>query len=488
MLRPLFIALFLFGVLGQNLLAQKYVDKQFDIETEYDIEYGVSTDFAGNERTLKVNLIQPIGDTIPDCGRPLLLLIHGGAFLAGSKDDAGIQRLGEDFARRGYAVATLNYRLGQFQTNQSIHCNASNLGLQWDCLNMTDSSEWYRAWYRGVQDAKGAIRYLITETQYPIDQSNVFTIGESAGGFIALGLGYLDEPNEVLPGLASALPDVLPPNAIYESPCIQHPDFMLDTSIASMDLSRPDLGSIDGSLNPLQPFSYRIQAVGNLYGAVFNDIFGSTKPHLPALFTYHQPADLIVPIGHQRLFAGYNYCATQFPFNCANIINRPFAYGSNGIVDLIENRKSNGLPAPEYEKYISSNNANCAQQVLDPNLTGHAIHNYEDVTRRMAVFFAGQYEDCFVVSNQGNFSNPKSISISPNPVSLTESVKIHLPFQKGDQLEVYDLNGRKIYSESILQSSNSTFLGAAIFKNTGMYILRIQHKSESFFAKIVVSN
>ncbi|MEZ4983185.1 MAG: alpha/beta hydrolase [Saprospiraceae bacterium] len=300
-----------------------YVDKQFDVETEYDIEYGVSTDFAGNERTLKVNLIQPIGDSVPECGRPLLLLIHGGAFLAGSKDDAGIQRLGEDFAKRGYAVATLNYRLGQFQTNQTIHCNASNLGLQWDCLNMTDSSEWYRAWYRGVQDAKGAIRYLLSQAQYNLDNSNVFTIGESAGGFVALGLGYLDEANEVLPGLTSAMPDVLPPNPIYESPCIQHPDFMLDTSIASMDLSRPDLGGIDGELNPAQPGNYLIRAVGNLYGAVFNDIFGSSQPLIPGLFTYHQPADLIVPIGHQRLFAGYNYCATQFPFNCANIINRP---------------------------------------------------------------------------------------------------------------------------------------------------------------------
>lgn len=41
-----------------------------------------------------------------------------------------------------------------------------------------------------------------------------------------------------------ALPDAIAPNAIYENQCIQTPS--IDTSIASMQLQRPDLGNVEG--------------------------------------------------------------------------------------------------------------------------------------------------------------------------------------------------------------------------------------------------
>src|SRR5690606_22122272 len=102
------------------------------------------------------------------------------------------------FAERGYVTASITYRLGMFQTEKEINCNISGInGLQWNCLNMTDSVEWVRAWYRAVQDAKGALRFLINQhDNLQIDRRNVFVVGESAGALTALGVVYLDDEDE----------------------------------------------------------------------------------------------------------------------------------------------------------------------------------------------------------------------------------------------------------------------------------------------------
>lgn len=54
----------------------------------------------------------PSNDTFPKYGRPLMIIIHGGAFIAGSKDDFIQQRMLKEFAKRGYVTASINYRLG----------------------------------------------------------------------------------------------------------------------------------------------------------------------------------------------------------------------------------------------------------------------------------------------------------------------------------------------------------------------------------------
>ena len=76
------------------------------------------------------------------------------------------------------------------QTEEYITCAVQD----WGCLNMADSAEWYRGNYRGMQDCRGAIRYMISnKDQFNIDPNNVFLIGESAGGFITMASAYLDD-------------------------------------------------------------------------------------------------------------------------------------------------------------------------------------------------------------------------------------------------------------------------------------------------------
>jgi len=395
--------------------SQKWVEKTYSIQTTPDVAYGTATDFAGNLRTLRMDIAVPTGDVPPICGRPLLVVVHGGAFLGGDKSEGTIQNLMKDFAQRGYTTAAVNYRLGMFQTHLAVHCNVTQLfNTPWDCMNMADTAEWYRGAYRAMQDVRGAIRYLVNNrSTYQIDPNNVFLVGESAGGFTVLNAAYLDSPSEKH-AATQALPDVLPPNKIYEQPCVQQ--FKWDTNIISMKLQRPDLGPIEGTTNPFLTAPYTLRGVGSLYGATLGDLFSeNTHPEPPALYMFHQPNDLIVPFKKHRVLEPFAYCLTQFPANCSNIINRPFVCGSQAIATQLEALKSQGKKVPKYLFEATNNGAGCVEQFTDPNKVGHALDNYALRTGSMASFFAPLVAPCGVSSADEAAEFLPGLTISPNP-------------------------------------------------------------------------
>ncbi len=468
------------------LHAQKWVDTLYASQTLADVSYGFATDFAGNLRELKMDISQPIGDSPPECGRPLMILIHGGAFIAGDKNDGSVRRMRIDFAKRGYTTASLSYRLGQFQTPLAINCNVTALGVEWNCLNMSDTSEWYRAYYRAIQDVHGAIRFLVNHADdYEIDPQHIFVVGESAGGFIAMGAAYIDDPSEVLTNLTGSFADIQPPNSIYEMRCVQ--GYGLDTSIASMDLRRPDLGAYAGSLHQPAATSYRIRGVGNFYGAVFNNIFASPSPEIPALYLFHQPNDLIVPYGRGKVFAGFNQCATQWPFSCQNIINRPVILGSNAIKILVDDMLANQIPAPELLFDPSSNMANCAQQIASPGLSGHAIDNYWLRTGNMAAFFAGKIDSCQAMGLSDGFPQEALFTLSPNPLPIGSSLRIRGGFEKNDRILFLDMQGAKLFEKTISGRPTEVELDlSGLSLAGGLYFLHIQHGLKLEVKKIVM--
>lgn len=477
-------------ILPEFLFSQKWIDTLYTIETIKDIEYGKLEDFAGNERSLMFDLSVPIDDTLSNCGRPLVLFVHGGAWLVGSKDDPSPSKFREDFAKRGYTAASLSYRLGQFHTEKNIHCNISAFGLDWDCLNMTDTSEWYRAYYRGVQDINGCIRYLVNNYQeFNIDPQNIFLIGESAGGFLVMGAGFIDDDSEVLADLVSELPDAPSPNTIYEVSCIQNPVYDLDTSIASMDLARPDMGLYSGILNlPLQT-EFRIRGIANFFGGSFNNIFKSHGSEPPALYLFHQPNDLIVPFGYNKILQGLSVCASGFPFNCQAIINRPFCYGSKGIIDLIDEFALQGELVPEYLFDNSGNNANCALQILDPTLGGHRIDNYWLRTNNLASFFATKMAECQATSTyQGHFTE-SDFTIFPNPFRIGTTFTIEGTFNGDEQITIFNLNGEIMLSKRNLRIGRNIDLPLNIKALVpGIYYICIQSSINKNIQKVVVLN
>lgn len=125
------------------------------VKAFYDLEY-VSN---GHPR-------QKLDLYLPEKGEnlPLVIWIHGGAWLEGSKENCPALFLVSD----GYAVASINYRLSQHSTYPAQ-----------------------------IQDCKAAVRWLRANApKYGIDPNRFGVWGASAGGHLSALLGVCGETKE----------------------------------------------------------------------------------------------------------------------------------------------------------------------------------------------------------------------------------------------------------------------------------------------------
>ena len=143
-----------------------------------NVIYGQNNAFSGAANQLKLDFYEPTGDT--ELARPLIIWVHGGSFIVGSKTDNDVKTWSESFAKKGYVCASIDYRLGF---------------LPFDSANAV------KAVVRAVQDLKGAIRYFYKDCQtanlYKVDTNHIFIGGSSAGAITALHVAYLDNPCEI---------------------------------------------------------------------------------------------------------------------------------------------------------------------------------------------------------------------------------------------------------------------------------------------------
>ncbi len=300
--------------------AQSPFEPLFPPTTLQDLDYGRAPDYNGREVVLKLDLHLP-----PRNRRhryPLLVAVHGGGFIGGNRKD--MNWIVEYFVGRGYAVASVSYRLGYINLAGFLNCN---LVSNFPCTFAADTAEWYRAWYRGVQDVKGAIRYLVNRADmYSIDPHRVFLLGESAGGFIVHGVAFLDTEAEK-PAHTGELPPLPLPSSQTQGAC---PHYAGQT-FEGNTIARPDLGDIEGDIEwPSR--SYTIRGVANIYGGMFFDLFEHTPAgkHPPVIYQFHRACDLLVPIDCDKVFYGLNWCLANC-LNCAHIAHRPQVCGSRGI-------------------------------------------------------------------------------------------------------------------------------------------------------------
>lgn len=123
---------------------------------------------------LHFDLYQPKNDTTND--RPLVIVVHGGAFVSGSKNDLNQPIIGycDSLAARGYVVASIDYRVGLILKNQKNQL-------------IIDSLDFKRAIQWGVQDLQRAERHFkINAQKYKINPNRIFVIGNSSGAILAL--------------------------------------------------------------------------------------------------------------------------------------------------------------------------------------------------------------------------------------------------------------------------------------------------------------
>lgn len=121
----------------------------------------------GKQRRLELDMdiYLPENDST-DAERPLLLMLHGGSFFFGNKEEKGQSAWCRHFASLGYVAASINYRLGFNVKKKDIE----------------------RAEEYAVEDAEAAIRYLLSREDLRINPDRVFAAGTSAGASTVLEL------------------------------------------------------------------------------------------------------------------------------------------------------------------------------------------------------------------------------------------------------------------------------------------------------------
>ena len=180
----------------------RYLDEVFsDVTVTSDIQYGtnitVITALQGlppAPQPLVLDLYEPTGDSETD--RPLLMMFHTGNFLPpylnggaqGTKTDSAIVELCTRYAKMGYVVASVDYRLG------------------WNPLASTQDErtlQLIQAAYRGVQDSRTAVRFFrksVAEdgNPYGIDDTKIAMGGDGTGGYITLASAGISSYNDII--------------------------------------------------------------------------------------------------------------------------------------------------------------------------------------------------------------------------------------------------------------------------------------------------
>ncbi len=149
----------------------RYRDEVFTgVDVTRDIVYGGAVDQTGSDVTLRVDVYEPVDDTAAT--RPLIIFVHGGSFRSGSKASPEIVDQANYFARRGYVVASISYRLAP------TGCT-------------TVSAECVEAIIDAREDAQAAVRFFRRYADdYGVDHDRIAIGGTSAGAITAIGVAY----------------------------------------------------------------------------------------------------------------------------------------------------------------------------------------------------------------------------------------------------------------------------------------------------------
>ncbi len=393
------------------------------LTTTSGITYGSNTKYSGGVQTLTLDFYQPAADTSQ--ARPLIIWAHGGSFIGGTSTDADVVSLSQHFAKKGYACASINYRVGFFPF---------------------DSANAVPAVVRAVQDMKAAIRFFYkdrkTTNTYKIDTNNIFIGGSSAGAITALHTQYLDRQCEVLP-------------------------YVTQTKLNS-------LGGLDGASGNAG-YSQKVNGVINLCGALA--VYGWFEAGNLPLCSMHGTADATVKYNRGIVNPG---TPLMYLDGSRMIFEQSLALG-------VSNPFYTWLGAP-HVPYAGSSAAQLAYMDTTVNFirdylisrmacTNPALQPPNAPAQTATLY---SYTPCLIGIK--SISNNLLLEIYPNP----SNDKIKVVFENGTvnhSIQITDVSGRIVRSFSSNQSEIIIEKGDL---NTGMYLLKVSNvQGQSSLQKIM---
>ncbi|MGN6354174.1 MAG: carboxylesterase family protein, partial [Parafilimonas sp.] len=155
---------------AQDIKPVLYKDVSFNkVSVQKNIIYSAADSIK--EKYRRLDFYHPATDSILQ-KKPLIIWMHGGGFKFGTKNAAEIKLWGDEFAKRGYAFAAINYRLSKKNP----------------LFKFKDLVE---ACYDNIKDVNNAIAFFkANASAFNIDTNKIILGGNSAGAVIALQTVY----------------------------------------------------------------------------------------------------------------------------------------------------------------------------------------------------------------------------------------------------------------------------------------------------------
>lgn len=393
----------------------------FQDSTVSNIVYGSNRSYTNAVTSLKLDVHMPKMDAATE--RPLIILIHGGNFLSGSKTGTDVLQLSKDFAKMGYVVASLDYRLGM--TNFP--------------LGQPDSVDAAGSVIRAVHDGKAAVRFFKKDVatngnQYGIDTSNIFVMGVSAGAITALHMAYMDDVSEF--------------------------PFYADTA------NHYGIGgSLEGnSGNPGYSSSFR--GVIDICGAL-GDTSWIAPGDMPAMF-FHGDLDNTVPYGSAVIYLLGTYPLLQVD-GSASVAVRLNNLGIENCMETYEGQDH----VPEVGSSATALAYYDTTLVLSRNFLVHLL--------------CGDAMNCSYSHPVGvnNLSPLASlIEVYPNPASSDFTVNLERLAGENFSIEMFDATGKMVESKTGLGNEKVSISTENLSR--GIYIVKINAGEAVYLVKQMV--
>jgi hypothetical protein len=244
-----------------------------------------------------------------------------------------------------------------------------------------------------------------------------------------------------------------------------------------LSLSRPDLGSIEGTLN-IGTFDATIKGVGNFYGGLLDLNIVPQITDTPTVYLFHQGSDLIVNYNFGKIlgriswecFAQTNICQTYFFY--------PYAYGSKAIENYFI---SLGALSPVYQSEIIENYAylnNCFSN-------GHSTDNLFLRTQNMVDLFAtkialsGNVPTTICSASLVNNDLLAELKLFPNPSSEFVSIEYGANVE-AEEIQVLNSQGQIIYSSK----TDFATINTSSF-SSGVYLVQLMTSSSKIIRKFL---
>lgn len=393
----LFVAitlLLLSNLRGQTIcypgrFSQTHLFDSVDIRKDSNIVYAISKNyFSGVTQSLQMDVYYPSAAVDSMQSRPFILLIHGGAFLVGNRNDMAYECM--EYARRGFVAATITYRLGW-------NCAATDLlGVCVLCQGQNFNLK--TATYVAAQDGRAALRYVnANAATWNANPNWLFIGGESAGSITAYHAAFWDQTEA--------------------------------NSFCSWAV--PAVGTLDTAGNSL-PNNWSVRGLIDNCGAISNDSSLMNNGNIPVI-SFHDQLDCVVPYANGQVISCL--CTPFYYARGSQIVNaRLAAAGTCTELNTVQNSINHcSYPKLSIVKRSSCflKRIMCANCVSATNTNIWAVDSCDNVVMGIAEFGMA----------------PITMSIFPNPTRELCIIKLSEPSRMSGVIKLFNAAGQLVLEQ-----------------------------------------